>query len=184
MNKIKIIALYGKSSSGKDTMQKFLLKTIKNSHGIISCTTRPPRDYEKNGKDYYFLSNEEFGAKVLNGSMLEATSFRDWMYGTAFEALKEDKINIGVFNIEGIECLLQDNRLQILPIQIVASDKNRLMRSLNREKNPDCAEICRRYLADEKDFSKINFFSLVYDNNGDKCTLDELIAQTDFLKTE
>ena len=52
MDKIKIIALYGKSSSGKDTMQKFLLKTIKNSHGIISCTTRPPRDYEKNGKDY------------------------------------------------------------------------------------------------------------------------------------
>ena len=60
MNKIKIIALYGKSSSGKDTMQKFLLKTIKNSHGIISCTTRPPRDYEKNGRDYYFLSNEKF----------------------------------------------------------------------------------------------------------------------------
>ncbi|MGN0992847.1 MAG: hypothetical protein ACI4PE_02890 [Bacilli bacterium] len=43
----------------------------------MSCTTRPPRDYEKDKKDYFFLSNEKFCEKVLNGEMLEATSFRD-----------------------------------------------------------------------------------------------------------
>lgn len=162
--KIKIIALYGKSGSGKDSLSKWLISHLPNSHRIIGCTTRPPRDYEENGKDYFFFSDLAFGEKVLNGQMLEATSFRNWIYGTAIETLEEDKINIGVFNPEGIECLLQDNRLEILPIQIVANDKDRLIRNLKRETNPDCKEICRRFLADEQDFSNIEFSSLQYHN--------------------
>ena len=88
--------------------------------------------------------------------MLEATSFRDWFYGTPIESLDKDKINIGVFNIEGIKCLVEDNRLEVYPILIDAPDKVRLLRSLNREEKPDCIEICRRFLADEKDFSEID----------------------------
>ena len=114
-NKYKVLALFGKSGAGKDTIQKWLT-TNYNMNGIISCTTRPPRDYERDGIHYHFLSNEEFAQKVLNMSMLEATVFNDWCYGTPIESLKEDKINVGVFNIQGIECLLQDNRLDILPI--------------------------------------------------------------------
>lgn len=187
MNKIKIIALYGKSGSGKDTIQKWLVSHLPDSHGIVSCTTRPPRDYEIEGKDYFFLSNEKFGEKILNCQMLEATSFREWMYGTSIEALDEDKINIGVFNPEGIECLLQDSRLQVLPIFVQASDKTRLIRNLNREKNPDCAEICRRFFTDDKDFSNIEFFSLIYDNDNNRKSFSNimnLINGTNFLKQE
>ncbi len=74
--KIKIIALFGQSASGKDTLAKILAKQD-NVFEIVSCTTRPMRDYEKDGVDYYFLTTEDFTKKVLNGSMLEATSFRD-----------------------------------------------------------------------------------------------------------
>lgn len=76
MNKIKIVALFGPSSSGKDTLAK-QLATYQNISEIVSCTTRPQRDYEQEGIDYYFLTNEQFAEKVMNGSMLEATSFRD-----------------------------------------------------------------------------------------------------------
>ena len=182
MNKIKIIALYGKSGSGKDTIQKWLVSNFPDSNGIVSCTTRPPRDYEIDGKDYFFLSTVEFGEKVLNGDMLEATSFRDWMYGTSLNSLKEDKINIGVFNPEGLECLLQDSRLDVLPIFIDADDKVRLIRNLNRERYPDCAEIypdcaeiCRRYFTDAQDFEDISFFSLVYNNNNFKKNFNDII---------
>ena len=183
-NKIKIIALFGESGSGKDTIQQFLVEKIPNSHNIISCTTRPKRDYEKHGKDYYFLSEKDFGEKVLNCSMLEATSFRNWMYGTAIDALDKNKINIGVFNIEGIECLLQDSRLSILPIYIKTDDKVRLMRSLTREDEPDCAEICRRFLSDKKDFSDIPFFSLIYKNNNNTYDFNrivDLLSSTNFI---
>lgn len=166
-NKYKVLALFGKSGAGKDTIQKWLT-TNYNMNGIISCTTRPPRDYERDGIHYHFLSNEEFAQKVLNMSMLEATVFNDWCYGTPIESLKEDKINVGVFNIQGIECLLQDNRLDILPIFIDCSDKKRLLRNIKREKVPNCLEICRRFIIDEKDFSDINFDYITFDNNDDR----------------
>lgn len=153
---IKIIALFGPSSSGKDTLAKILSKK-EGIHEIISCTTRPKRDYEQEGIDYNFIDEEEFAKKVLNGSMLEATSFHNWFYGTPIEALDENKINVGVFNIQGIECLLKDDRLDIIPIYIACEDKLRLQRSLDREINPDCEEICRRFLTDKKDFEDISF---------------------------
>lgn len=78
MKKIKIIALFGPSGSGKDTLAKYLVSNISaDIHEIVSCTTRPMRDYEQDGIDYHFLTNEQFTEKVLNGSMLEATSFRN-----------------------------------------------------------------------------------------------------------
>lgn len=160
---IKVIAFFGPSSSEKDTLAKILSKRS-DVNEIISCTTRPKRDYEKEGIDYYFISTAEFGEKVINGTMLEATSFRDWFYGTPLESLKEDKINIGVFNKQGIECLLSDNRLEIIPVYIACEDKKRLMRSLERETNPDCEEICRRFLADKKDFESIDFEYLTFYN--------------------
>ena len=159
MNKIKILALFGKSASGKDTIQKWITTNQpKITNKIVSCTTRPPRDGEQEGVDYFFLTDEQFAAKVLDGSMLEATSFREWFYGTALDQLDPDKINVGVFNITGIECILQDSRLDVEPVWVHASDKTRLLRSLNREVNPDCAEICRRFQADEKDFNEADDF--------------------------
>jgi len=157
MKKIKIIALFGPSGSGKDTLAKYLVANQSNTHEIISCTTRPMRDYEQDGIDYHFLTTEQFAEKVLDGTMLEATSFRDWFYGTPIDSLDENKINIGVFNIQGIECLLKDNRLEVYPVYIMCEDKVRLQRCLNREMVPDCEEICRRFLTDMKDFEDIPF---------------------------
>lgn len=167
MKKYKILALFGKSGAGKDTIEKWLVSNG-IGHGIISCTTRPKRDYEINGVDYNFLSNEEFAQKVLDGTMLEATSFRDWFYGTPLEELKEDILNIGVFNIQGIECLLEDRRLEILPVCVHVNDKERLGRLLEREQSPDCSEICRRFLTDQKDFNNIPFDYLIFDNTNNK----------------
>lgn len=156
MNKYKIIALFGPSGVGKDAIQNRIASSYEDMHKIISCTTRPKRDYEVEGQDYFFLEPIQFAQKVLDGSMLEATSFRAWMYGTPIDALDKDKINIGVFNIAGIECLLEDSRLEVIPVYVEVSPKTRLMRALSREQNPDCHEVCRRFLADEQDFAKIN----------------------------
>lgn len=181
MKKIKIIALFGKAGSGKDTIQKSVLAQFANQvHEIVSCTTRPPRDYEKNGIDYHFLSIEEFTKKVLNGSMLEATEFRGWFYGTPFDSLNLDKINIGVFNIAGIQALLEDSRLEVYPVIVYAPDKVRLMRQLLREENPDCEEICRRFQTDNKDFKKIDFEPFfVWENYNVKETLSDHLLNID-----
>lgn len=173
MQKIKIIALFGKSGAGKDTIQKWIMKHYPNKfNSIVSCTTRPKREGEIDGKDYFFLTNEEFAQKVLDLSMLEATEFRNWYYGTSIDQLDKDKINIGVFNIAGIEALLEDKRLDIFPVLVYASDKTRLLRALNREENPDCAEICRRFKTDNDDFAQMDFMPyFVWENEEGKKTM-------------
>ena len=57
-----------------------------------------------------------------------------------------------MFTPNGVEALAQDGRIDLKVIYIDADDKQRLLRSLNRETNPNVAEICRRYFSDEKDF--------------------------------
>ena len=163
MNKIKVIALYGKSSAGKDTIQNWIVQNYPScTKKMVSYTTRPPRDYEEDGRDYYFISNEEFSEKVLNGDMLEAVEFNGWFYGSAISALDPEKINIGVYNPEGIQAILNDDRLFVIPVYIYAEDKTRLLRSLYREEKPDCAEICRRFFADEKDFENLEIEHSLY----------------------
>ena len=167
-DKYLVIALFGKSAAGKDAIQKWIVSTFDFVNGIISCTTRPIRENERDGVDYHFLTNDQFAEKVLNGDMLEATSFNNWFYGTPIDSLKKDKINVGVFNIAGINCLLQDSRVIVQPILIYANDKTRLLRCLSREEKPNCAEICRRFLTDEQDFEDFDFWHSCYVNEEGK----------------
>lgn len=153
----KIIALIGKAGSGKDTMMHKVLERNPNLHEIVSCTTRPRREGEVEGVNYFYLTPEQFGDKVLHDEMLEATCFNDWFYGTSYESLRSDVTNIGVFNPAGIESLLGRRDVIVHVFYVTASPKNRLLRQLNREKDPDVDEIIRRYKADEQDFADLDF---------------------------
>lgn len=189
MNKYKVIAICGKSAAGKDTLLKEIMKLENtNLHEIVSCTTRPPREGEVNGKNYYFFSVEEFLNKVNNNEMLEHTQFREWYYGTSLDSLQLNSINVGVFNVDGIERLYENSNIELYVIKVVASDKTRLLRSLNREKNPDVHEIIRRYTTDEKDFEYFYGENCVVVNEDDSKLYDAaravLIYAQDFWAKE
>ena len=157
MNKYKVIAICGKSASGKDTLLRLLLQLFPWLHKIVNSTTRPQRDYEVNGKDYYFLSLEEFIEQdYIQNKMIETAQFREWYYGTSIEALKLNKINVGVFNPIGLYNLTKRDDIDLYVVYVNATDKERLLRSLMREENPDVDEIIRRYLADKEVFSLLS----------------------------
>ena len=151
MKKIKVIALFGPAGAGKDAIQKVMVENH-GLHGIISHTTRPMRENEEEGLSYYFISEYEFAKMNERKAFLEYTVFNHWWYGTSIESLSEDEINIGVFNIDGVKALLADDRIEVIPVYVSVSNKIRLIRQLNREKEPNCLEICRRFLADDYDF--------------------------------
>lgn len=153
----KIIALIGKAGSGKDTILHEVIAANPNLHEIISCTTRPRREGEVEGVNYFYLTPEQFGDKVLHDEMLEATCFNDWFYGTSYDSLRSDVVNIGVFNPTGIDSLLARPDVEVTVYYIQVSPKTRLLRQLNREQHPDVAEIIRRYSTDEIDFSDLDF---------------------------
>lgn len=175
----KIIAIIGEAGSGKDTIMKRVLEAAPHFHEIVSCTTRPPREGEVDGVNYFFMTPETFGDKVIHGEMLEASCFNDWFYGTGFESLRSSGINIGVFNLEGIESMLARKDIELIVFYVRASDKQRLLRQLNREEDPDVHEILRRFKADWIDFSELGFEYEELENN----TLQDLQKAIDYLSS-
>ncbi len=155
MSKIKVVALFGASGSGKDTVLSCI--NTESYYKIVSSTTRPIREHEEDGVSYNFKSTEDFAQGIVNMNCVEASFFNDWIYGTFIEDYKEGAINVGVYSPSAIEALLDDGRFEVRVVEVYASDKVRLQRSLQREETPDCEEICRRFLADKKDFECFDF---------------------------
>lgn len=178
-----VIALMGKAGSGKDTILHTIMKKCPNTFNeIVSCTTRPPREGEVDGVNYYFITEEEFAERIKRGDMLEYTGFNGWFYGTDKSQLSDNKANIGVFNPTGIRALQQDPTIALQVYYVRAPAKQRLLRQLNREEDPNVKEIIRRFSADEKDFCNIftiDFCELQNDVTSDleKCA-NVVIGQT------
>ena len=184
-DKYKIVAVMGKAGAGKDSFIEALIKGnyLPWAKPIISCTTRPIRENEQDGVNYHYLTDEEFIAQQNNGEMLEATIFNNWYYGTSLKNLDKNALNIGVFNPEGVEILRNNQQIDLLVIYIIADDKVRLLRQLNREEHPDCDEIIRRYGTDKQDFrtSRIEKIKpdFVIKNNGEQ-DIDSLVIKFTF----
>lgn len=185
--KIKVVALMGKAGAGKDALlHKIMEKYGDEFASIISCTSRPPREGEVDGVNYHFLTSEQFAEKLMDGDMIEAVVFRDWCYGTSYDSLNPDKINIGVYNPQGVGILLDmEYDIDLYPIMVNCRDKTRLLRQLNRESDPDCKEIVRRFEADAEDFGnsvwdKIN----LPDNHPHSEIHNEAYSSLDFLASE
>lgn len=122
------------------------------------------REGEQEGINYYYYTQDQFLDKIVAGEMLEYTKFNSWYYGTGLNSIREDKINIGVFNPTGIQTLLQLKNIKVIPVYIYRPAKLRLIGQLTREENPDVSEIIRRAAADEKDFAILPFDYYLIEN--------------------
>ncbi len=163
----KIIYIMGKSSTGKDTIYRSILSD-KNIHlkKIVPYTTRPIRLGEKNGVQYFFTDEEGFKKLCDEGKVIEHrsydTCYGEWRYFTVndenLDLTKDSYIIIGT--LESYEKTAEYfGKDKMLPILIELDDGVRLQRALNREKrqkSPKYEEMCRRFLADSKDFSREN----------------------------
>ena len=105
MSKGKLLIFSAPSGSGKSTIVNFLMQEHPelNMHFSISCTTRAPRGTEKNGVEYFFLTLEEFKAKIAEGAFVEYEEvYTDRFYGT-LKSQVENQINNGenvVFDVD------------------------------------------------------------------------------------
>lgn len=89
-----LIVLSGPSGSGKSTVINALLKRRNDIRFSVSATTRPPRPGERDGKDYYFISRDEFSRMVDGGAFLEHAEYVGNCYGTPAAPVDAD-LNAG-----------------------------------------------------------------------------------------
>lgn len=161
----KLFVIMGKSATGKDSIYKLLLASEKvNLTKIIPYTTRPIREGEVDGVEYYFISRESMLAFISQGKVVEKRSYQtvhgEWTYLTIDDGQfhkQEEKAYLMIATPEAYRRLVQYfGEDSVVPILIEVEDGIRLDRALRRErqqKTPRYAEMCRRYLADEVDFS-------------------------------
>ncbi len=161
----KIVYLMGKSSTGKDTIFKELLScgTIP-FETIVPYTTRPIRDGEENGVEYFFTDEEGFQELKKAGKIIEDREYHTihglWRYFTVndgqFQSKQQNYIMIGT--IEGYRKMKDYfGEDKLIPVMIELDDGIRLQRALDRERKPEnqkYEEMCRRFLADSADFAE------------------------------
>ena len=159
-----IFYVMGKSAAGKDTIYKELVRRFPEYGTVRMYTTRPIRDGEQEGVEYYFTDEARLKKLESQGKVIECrtydTVFGPWSYFTADDGqidLKQGNyLMIGTLDSYEKMVNYYGNEVMI-PLYIYVDDGTRLQRALDREKTqntPKYAEMCRRFLADEKDFSK------------------------------
>ena len=164
----KIFYLMGKSSSGKDTMFKKLIED--KSLGlktIVGYTTRPMREGEREGVEYFFVDEEKMLSLEAEGKVIERRSYNTvhgiWSYFTVDDGqvdLNSNDKYLLIGTLESYEKVRNYyGKENLIPLYISVDDGVRLQRALDRERQqekPKYAEMCRRFLADEADFAKEN----------------------------
>lgn len=188
MHIYRIYVIIGKSASGKDTVAKRLLED--RSLGlapVVPYTTRPIRAGEKDGTDYFFTDDEGFRRMKSEGRVIECrtyhTVYGDWNYFTAddgqIDLAKSDSLTVGTLeSYVSIRDYFGKDRVN--PIYIEVDDGERLTRALDREKRqkqPRYEEMCRRFLADQKDFSEERLREAGIDRRFPNKDINETVAE-------
>lgn len=157
----QIFCLVGKSASGKDTLFKEILRQKEESLvPVIPYTTRPKRRNEGEGVDYHFATEEDLERFRAEGRVIEERQYNTtqgvWRYFTVRFEMEPGCDYILITTLEGAVSISEAYGPEVVQIvYLTLDDKTRLLRCIDREARqaaPDYEEVCRRFIADQKDF--------------------------------
>ena len=187
----KIYVIMAKSATGKDTMYEAIKERAgKEFKKVVEYTTRPMRENETAGQEHYFVDEAEFEKIKASGKLIEyrvyQTMHGPWYYFNVDDG-QFDLKNNDYLLITTVEAYVNIRKYfgedAVVPLYLEVSDKTRIHRALKREdeqSEPKYAEMCRRFLADNEDYSdeKLNEAGITVrysDEDFEKC-LGEILA--------
>ena len=142
-----IIAISAPSGTGKTSIVKRIINEIPGLVFSVSATTRKKRENEKNGVDYFFISEEEFQDKIKNKEFVEWEKVYDYYYGT-FKSVIEENISIGKSVILEVDVKGALSIKKIYPesnlIYVIPPSHDELIRRLKNRKTENDADIKKR----------------------------------------
>ena len=185
----KIFYLIGKSASGKDTVYERLLGEKQlGLKPLVLYTTRPMRAGEREGREYHFTDQNGYEDLKSRGKVVEQRTYRTvygpWTYFTVddeqIDLTRSHYLAVGV-----LSSFLQMRRFygdqRVVPIYIEVEDGLRLERAMGRERKqtvPKYEEMCRRFLADQKDFSDEKLMQAgIKERFSNNSSLDECVEE-------
>lgn len=175
----KLFIISAPSGCGKTTLCNSLLKRMPGLTRSVSLTTRPPRENERNGRDYFFVTKKEFEKKVKRKNLLEwAVNFGSY-YGTpkakVLRLLQKGKDVVLLIDVKGAmkvkKLYAKGVFIFILPPSI--SD---LRRRLRKRKTDSSREISKRIKIAKREISYLPKYTYTIVNDNLKKAIDRLKA--------
>lgn len=148
--------LTGPSGVGKTTVAKELLSSRTNLEKVITCTTRPPREGEKDGVDYHFLTEAEFEGLISENKLFEWAR----VYATYYGSRKEDvqslldsgKDVLMVIDVQGAKSIEQSAPEAII-LALIAESPETLLNRIERRDEGTTANLEERKAALEEEMA-------------------------------
>ena len=189
MLKGKLIIFSAPSGSGKTTLVRHILKTFpEHIEFSISATSRPKRGVEENGKDYYYLTTEEFKKSVANNEFLE---WEEVYAGTHYGTLRAEveriwakgKAVIFDIDVEGGLNLKNQFKRDALGVFVMPPSIKILEERLHSRSTDSTESIARRIAKAEKELKTADLFDvfILNENLDEACAKAEEVVK-DFLK--
>ena len=176
----EIIAVSAPSGTGKTTILKSILQYYPELVFSVSATTRKNREFEKDGVDYFFISEKEFENKIRNNEFVEWEKFYDYYYGT-YKSFIEDNINRGKSVIAEVDVMgalsLKKLYPQAVLIFIYPPSFEELESRLKKRQTEDEDEFKKRIERAKMELSHKDKFDFCIENND----LEKAILETESL---
>ncbi|MEJ5240257.1 MAG: guanylate kinase [Anaerolineales bacterium] len=171
-----LIVISGPSGAGKDTLLQRMQERNLPFHFVVTATTRPPRPNEVHGKDYFFVSKEEFARMIEQNELLEyAIVYGDYKgipKQQVRQALASGKDVIMRIDVQGAETI---RKLvpEALLIFVTVESEEELVRRLKRRKTESPEELALRIATARKELQRVEAFDYVVVNH--EYRLDETV---------
>ena len=175
----KVFIISAPSGSGKSTLTRELIERVPGLRFSVSYTTRPPRGQEVNGKEYYFISREEFEQRIRNGEFLEHAEVFGHYYGTHVSELERAAK-------EGVDLLLDIDvqgarqlKSRIPPavsIFILAPSREVLEQRLRARSQDSDEVIARRLREAAEEIANYTLYDYVLVNREVKSSVETLVS--------
>ena len=164
-----LVVISGPSGAGKDTIvAKYVRKRSSKAWLSVSCTSRPMRPGDKEGKSYYFISKEEFERKIENGDFLEYALYNGNYYGTPKEHI-EEKLKSGIDVILVIEVQGALKVKELIPesicIFIMPPSMKELRQRLVGRKTESKEKVLNRFKTAYQEINEVGKYNYVVTND-------------------
>ncbi len=163
-----LLIVSGPSGSGKSTLMNAILKSMDNVYFSISSTTRQMREGEVEGREYYYISKEEFEYGIDNNHFLEWARVHGNYYGTAIKpikkALKEGKTVMFDIDVQGHK-IIRDKLGDIVTSVFITTSTSKILEERLRQRQTDTDKSIRTRISNAKEeMKRINEYDFLLVN--------------------
>ncbi len=173
----RFIVLSAPSGGGKTTIAKMLVKRYDEMSISISATTREKRPQEKEGKDYFFLSKDEFSENVQNDNFLEYEEVHGDYYGTLKNRVEElvDRGKTVIFDIDVKGAIsIKKKYPEAILLFIKPPSLEELIVRLNKRKSENEEAINKRLARIEFEYEQADYFDHIIINDNLHQTIEQI----------